>query len=148
MYYEVVSTVEPKRKALAEANDQLADANSQLDEVNTLVAELEAKLAILTAELNAANTEKQDALDSVARGEKKLNLAQRLTNALASENVRWAENIEIMTADKELLIGDVLLASAFISYVGPFTKTFRDKLINNSFTPFLVKEFQKVRTTY
>lgn len=143
MYYEVVVTVEPKRKALKEANEQLESANSQLKTVMDQVAELEAKLAKLTAELDAANTEKQDALDTVERGQKKLDLAQRLTNALASENVRWGENIVTMEADKELLTGDVLLAAAFISYVGPFTKTFRDKLMAQNFTPYLIDNLQK-----
>lgn len=143
LYYEVVVTVEPKRKALQEANDQLEAANTQLKQVMDQVAELEAKLAKLTTELNAANAEKQEALDTVDRGQKKLDLAQRLTNALASENVRWAENILTMEADKELLTGDVLLASAFISYVGPFTKSFRDKLLNQNFAPYLQENFQK-----
>jgi len=142
MYYDVVITVEPKRKALAEANEQLDAANNQLKAVNELVADLEAKLAKLTVELNAANAEKQEALDAVDRGQKKLDLAQRLTNALASENVRWAENIVTMEGDKELLTGDVLLASAFISYVGPFTKVFRDRLMNQTFTPYLVENLQ------
>ena len=48
-----------------------------------------------------------------------------------------------MEADKELLTGDVLLASAFISYVGPFTKPFRDALMNETFTPFLRDKFSK-----
>jgi len=143
MYYEVVVTVEPKRKALLEANEQLASANATLKTVMEQVAMLESKLAKLTAELDAANAEKQDAMDSVERGQKKLDLAQRLTNALASENVRWAENIVTMEGEKELLTGDVLLASAFISYVGPFTKAFRDKLMNAIFTPFLKDAFQK-----
>jgi dynein heavy chain len=43
MYYEVVVTVEPKRKALQEANDQLESANSQLKTVLEQVAELETK---------------------------------------------------------------------------------------------------------
>ena len=89
MYYEIVVTVEPKRIALKEANEQLDAANTTLKTVMDMVAELEAKLEKLTNELNAANKEKQDALDSVDRGQKKLDLAQRLTNALASENVRW-----------------------------------------------------------
>jgi dynein heavy chain len=143
MYYEVVVTVEPKRRALAEANEQLSTANAQLKMVTEMVAELEAKLAKLTTELNAANKEKQEALDAVDRGQRKLDLAQRLTNALASENVRWAENILTMEADKELLTGDVLLASAFISYVGPFTKVFRDKLMTQTFSPFLTDAFTK-----
>jgi len=143
MYYEVVVTVEPKRKALAEANDQLNAANSQLKQVMDMVAELEAKLAKLTFELNAAMAEKQEAMDAVDKGQKKLDLAQRLTNALASENVRWAENIITMEADKELLTGDVLLAAAFISYVGPFTKVFRDRLMSQTFTPYLTDAFTK-----
>jgi dynein heavy chain len=142
LYYEVVVTVEPKRKALAEANEQLEAANSQLKEVMDQVAILEAKLAKLTTELNAANAEKQEALDTVEKGQKKLDLAQRLTNALSSENTRWAENIVTMEADKELLTGDVLLASTFISYVGPFTKVFRDKLMMGTFTPYLTKSLQ------
>ena len=142
LYYEVVVTVEPKRKALAEANEMLESANAQLKTVMEQVAELESKLAKLTSELNAANAEKQEALDTVDRGQKKLDLAQRLTNALASENVRWAESIVVMEADKNILTGDVLLASAFISYVGPFTKVFRDKLVAEIFSPYLKEKFQ------
>jgi dynein heavy chain, axonemal len=143
MYYDVVVTVEPKRKALQEANDQLQAANTQLAEVQEKVRILEEKLAKLTSEFDAANKEKQEAMETVERGQKKLDLAQRLTGALASENVRWAENVVTMEADRLLLTGDVLLASAFISYVGPFTKPFRDILISSTFTPYLQESFQK-----
>ena len=135
--------MEPKRKALADANAQLEAANNQLRSVMEKVAELEAKLAKLTAEFDAANAEKLEAMDAVEKGQRKLDLAQRLTGALASENVRWAENIVTMEGDKDLLTGDVLLASAFISYVGPFTKPFRDTLMNDIFTPFLRDKFAK-----
>jgi len=94
-------------------------------------------------DLKKANSSKQEAMDSVAKGEQKLNLAQRLTNALSSENQRWAENILVLREDAKLLTGDVLLTSAFISYIGPFTKPFRMKLMNDTFKPYLVKEFQK-----
>lgn len=54
------------------------------------------------------------ALESVSKGQRKLDLAQRLTGALSSENDRWAENVIQLRADMELLTGDVLLAASFI----------------------------------
>lgn len=142
-YYDIVITVEPKRKALAEANVQLAEANAKLKGVMENVAALEEKLAKLTKDFEEANASKQEAMDSVAKGEQKLNLAQRLTNALSSENQRWAENILVLRDDAKLLTGDVLLTSAFISYIGPFTKPFRMKLMIDTFKPFLDREFKK-----
>lgn len=56
------------------------------------------------------------ALDSVSRGQQKLDLAQRLTGALSSENDRWAENVVQLRAEMELLTGDVLLAASFIRW--------------------------------
>lgn len=56
----------------------------------------------------------RQALDSVSKGQRKLDLAQRLTGALSSENDRWAENVVDLRADMELLTGDVLLAASFI----------------------------------
>ena len=142
-----MTTVEPKRKALAEANQQLAEANEKLKNVMENVAALEEKLSQLTKDLAEANSSKKEAMDAVAGGERKLNLAQRLIAALSSENSRWAENIVTMRADEKLLTGDVLLASAFISYIGPFTKPFRIHLMDKVFRPFLEREFGKISST-
>lgn len=38
-----------------------------------------------------------------------------------------------------VIIGDVLLASAFVSYVGPFNKKFRDIITNERFYDFFKK---------
>ncbi|KAH8043933.1 hypothetical protein JL722_14956 [Aureococcus anophagefferens] len=46
-----------------------------------------------------------------------------------------------MEASKNLLTGDVLLASSFISYAGPFTKSFRDILMQEKFFAYLIKSF-------
>jgi dynein heavy chain len=140
-YYDIVITVEPKRIALAAANKALQEAQDKLRAVNEHVANLEAKLAKLTAEFNAANAEKMAAVNAVENGNRKLDLAQRLIQALAAEGERWAITVDEMNSSRDLLTGDVLLASAFISYVGPFTKEFREELMGKHFTPFLLKEF-------
>ena len=138
-YYDIVVTVEPKRKALAQSQAELAEANTKLAEVNAYVADLEAKLAVLIEEYDKVITEKNRV---VAEGEKlnnKLSLAQRLMAALGSEQARWKVNVAKMKDDALLLPGDVLLSASFVSYVGSFSKKFRDRLITNTMVPFLKK---------
>lgn len=56
--------------------------------------------------------------------------------ALGSENERWAQSIVILDSNIKVIVGDVLLASAFISYAGPFNKSFRDKMIKEDFEKY------------
>ena len=45
--------------------------------------------------------------------------------ALGSEGARWKESIISLNSNLTILVGDVLLASAFVSYIGCFNKRFR-----------------------
>jgi dynein heavy chain len=41
-------------------------------------------------------------------------------------------------------VGDVLLASAFVPYTGPFTRQFRERLVKDILKPFLVERSIKI----
>jgi dynein heavy chain len=98
---------------------------------------LNASLRKLEAEYDLAISEKNAAMDEAARCERRLNLAQRLVKALGSENDRWANKIEELEGSLEVLVGDSLLASAFISYAGPFAKQYREIMIQKMFIPYI-----------
>lgn len=140
LYYDVVAEVEPKRLALKESEAQLIEANEKLETMNALVAKLQAELNELIEKYDAAIAEKEAVESEAARCERRLDLAQRLVNALSSERERWAESIEISSQKLSVLVGDVLISSAFVSYVGPFTKRFRDLLMREKFLGFLKKK--------
>lgn len=72
---------------------------------------------------------------------RRLDSAQRLVNALGSESERWNQAIIDLGEKIIVITGDVLLASAFVSYVGPFNKKFRDLIMNTKFLDF----FRKMR---
>lgn len=80
--------------------------------------------------------EKNDAIAAAEKCEMKMSLATRLVSALGSEQDRWAQSIIDIGELMKVIIGDVLLASAFVSYVGPFNKQFRDKILFDNFVPF------------
>ncbi|CAM9493015.1 unnamed protein product, partial [Ectocarpus sp. 13 AM-2016] len=138
-YYDIVRTVEPKRRALQEANDQLEAANNELGEVRARLSQLEATLAILNAEYERAEGEKQEAQATYERGKTKIELARRLVSSLGGETERWATGVKTLMEEKENLVGDVLVASAFLSYVGPFTKPFREQLVKDQWLPVIAK---------
>ncbi|NXE29303.1 DYH17 protein, partial [Ardeotis kori] len=136
-FYEVFCEVEPKRQALEEANAELAEAQEKLRRIKNKVADLNANLAGLTAEFGKATAEKIKCQQEADATNRVITLANRLIGGLASENVRWAESVEELREQEKTLCGDVLLISAFVSYVGYFTKRYRAELLEKHWTPFL-----------
>ena len=130
--------VEPKRVSLRAANDQLNTANAKLKEVQDKVDVLKEKLAKLTIEFNEAESNRLEAQSYAEKGRLRLELANRLTRALGSEQIRWSSGIEILKAERNLLVGDCLTVAAVISYIGPFTKQYREMLVDKSFVPLIV----------
>lgn len=61
---------------------------------------------------------------------------------LQSEKERWSQAIVQYEKQQKTLCGDVLLTSAFVSYMGYFTRQYRVELLNNAWIPFL--QSQKV----
>jgi len=126
LYYDVVVNTEPKRQAVEKAKVDLAAANEIKETMEALVAELQAKLDVLMKTYQEAMDMKQAAEDEAARCERRLSLANRLVSALGSEKGRWGDAIIRFTEEMQVVHGDVLLASSFVSYVGPFNKSYRD----------------------
>lgn len=136
-YYEVFCTVEPKRIALAQANAELNAAQTKLNAIREKLKNLEESLAKLTAEFEKATNEKLKCQQEAEMTAKTIELANRLVGGLASENVRWADSISNFKEQEKTLPGDVLLTTAFVSYVGCFTKNYRLDLMNGHWVPYL-----------
>ena len=58
----------------------------------------------------------------------KLDIAQRLTDLLSDEKVRWGNDIQLLTEEAKLIPGNSLIASGMISYAGAFIASYRAKL--------------------
>ncbi|KAH1023596.1 hypothetical protein HUJ04_012770 [Dendroctonus ponderosae] len=136
-FYEVYCDVEPKRKALAAANAELAAAQEKLNSIKRKVASLESQLAKLTADFEKATREKLLCQQEADATNATIALANRLVGGLASENVRWAESVNSFLESGKMMPGDVLLTTAFISYVGCFTKQYRHDLMHKLWLPFI-----------
>ena len=52
-----------------------------------------------------------------------------MIDLLGDEGDRWKESVEVYWEEIVKLIGDVFIAAASISYIGPFTGIYRNYLI-------------------
>ncbi|KAM5306863.1 dynein axonemal heavy chain 17 isoform 1-T1 [Glossophaga mutica] len=138
-FYEVYCDVAPKRQALEEANAELAEAQDKLSRIKNKIAELNANLNNLTLAFEKATAEKIKCQQEADATNRVISLANRLVGGLASENVRWAESVESYKSQGVTLCGDVLLLSAFVSYVGYFTKKYRNELMEKFWVPYINK---------
>ncbi|XP_078609718.1 dynein beta chain, ciliary-like isoform X2 [Branchiostoma floridae x Branchiostoma japonicum] len=136
-FYEVYCDVEPKRIALNQANAELAAAQDKLATIKAKIKELDANLAELTAAFEKATAEKLRCQEEAESTQRTISLANRLVGGLASENVRWAESVAQFKEQEKMLVGDVLLITAFVSYVGCFTKKYRTDLMDERWLPFM-----------
>ncbi|KAM9412460.1 dynein axonemal heavy chain 17-like [Salvelinus alpinus] len=137
MFYEVYCDVEPKRQTLAQANAELAAALDKLSIIKTKINQLNANLAKLTSEFEKATSDKLRCQQEADATNQTISLANRLVGGLASEKVRWSESVAQFKIQEKTLSGDVMLISAFVSYVGYFTKKYRIELMDKYWLPYL-----------
>lgn len=130
-YNQVAKIVAPKKVALAAAEAELAN---QMEKLNAKRAELQIildKLQTLNdqfAEKTRAKKKLEDEIDSC---EKKLVRAEQLIEGLGGEKTRWSENAETLHQSLGNVVGDVLLASGTVAYLGFFGMEYRINILKN-----------------
>ena len=78
--------------------------------------------------------------------QKKLNRASQLMSSIGSEKDRWISTKAKLAEDKRSLLGDMILATAVLTYLGPFDGKYRQKILKEKWMKF-VKKYQ-IEYTY
>ncbi|CAF0886754.1 unnamed protein product, partial [Adineta ricciae] len=136
-YYRVYCEVEPKRLAAEEATEQLRQTEEQFNATQAKLAKLQAALQTLKDQYQSAQNEKDECQRAADQTAYTINLANRLVGGLASEKERWTNTIQQSQILGKFLPGNVLITTAYLSYVGYFTKYYREELLYRRWMPFL-----------
>ncbi|XP_069776188.1 dynein axonemal heavy chain 2 isoform X2 [Narcine bancroftii] len=131
LYGRLYRVVEPKRLRLNAALAQLAEKQASLAEAQAKLKEVAEKLEMLKEQYDEKLTQKEELRKRSQEMEIKLDRADKLLSGLAAEKVRWEETVKGLDSDMGYLVGDCLLASAFLSYMGPFLSNYRDEIVAN-----------------
>lgn len=93
-YHQVFLIVGPKQKALQDSQDELLEARERLQYLKCKINDLEAKLSAIQAEFEEAVAEKQKCQREADKTAFTIDLAHRLINGLANENIRWKYSVQ------------------------------------------------------
>uniref|UniRef100_A0A8C1PA60 Dynein, axonemal, heavy chain 5 n=1 Tax=Cyprinus carpio TaxID=7962 RepID=A0A8C1PA60_CYPCA len=130
-FFSINKEVLPLKANLAVQENKLAIANVDLQKAQAELDAKQAELDVVQAEYEKAMMEKQTLLEDAERCRHKMQTASSLISGLAGEKERWTQLSKDFAAQTKRLVGDVLLATAFLSYSGPFNQEFRNLLITD-----------------
>lgn len=103
--------------------DDLASAERQLEE-------REMSLRKVKEQYESAVSEKQQLTDAANVCLRKMTAATALINGLGGEKIRWTQQSKDFKEQLGRLVGDVVLATGFLSYCGPYNQEFRNSLLS------------------
>jgi dynein heavy chain len=127
-YNRIFLKVKPLKESAEGAQAFAEKKMEELQIVKDRVAEINAKVQELKNQLFEAEAKKRQVEEEAQELMDQLDLANRLVNGLSDEKVRWSENVVTFKEEVVSMIGDSLIASAFVSYIGPFSFRFRQRL--------------------
>uniref|UniRef100_A0A2K5QED9 Dynein axonemal heavy chain 2 n=1 Tax=Cebus imitator TaxID=2715852 RepID=A0A2K5QED9_CEBIM len=130
LYGRLYRVVEPKRIRMNAALAQLREKQAALAEAQEKLREVAEKLEMLKKQYDEKLAQKEELRKKSEEMELKLERAGMLVSGLAGEKARWEETVQGLDEDLGYLVGDCLLAAAFLSYMGPFLTNYRDEIVN------------------
>uniref|UniRef100_A0A2K6C7M2 Dynein axonemal heavy chain 2 n=1 Tax=Macaca nemestrina TaxID=9545 RepID=A0A2K6C7M2_MACNE len=130
LYGRLYRVVEPKRIRMNAALAQLREKQAALAEAQEKLREVAEKLEMLKKQYDEKLAQKEELRKKSEEMELKLERAGMLVSGLAGEKARWEETVQGLEEDLGYLVGDCLLAAAFLSYMGPFLTNYRDEIVN------------------
>ncbi|KAK2859784.1 hypothetical protein Q5P01_004404 [Channa striata] len=128
-FFAINKEVLPLKANLALQEARLVVAQAELAKAQEQLDAKQRELDAVQALYDAAMKEKQDLEDDAEACRRKMANATALIDGLGGEKVRWTNSSAGFQTQIKHLVGDVLLATGFLSYAGPFNQEYRSLLL-------------------
>lgn len=135
-YSDILTKVEPLRKEVEELEIKTNSLRKNQEILDESIKQLEKSISEYEMEYEQLLKETQHIKLEIDNVNTKVERSVNLLKSLGSETIRWQEQSNSFAQQSEYLIGNVLLCSAFLTYIGQFDEYHR-KLIDQKWKDLL-----------
>ncbi|KAI7931816.1 dynein heavy chain [Pyricularia oryzae] len=130
-YAEILDRVGPLRDEVARLEEAAIQTRANAQAVEKNINTLEEKIATYKAEYAELVSETQAIKAEMSRVQFKVDRSVKLLDSLSSERVRWEEGSKSFETQISTLVGDVLVAAAFLAYSGLYDQQYRKSMMED-----------------
>ncbi len=130
-YSEILDRVGPLREEVGMLEDKALETKAEAQAVENNINSLEESIATYKTEYAALISETQAIKTEMTRVQFKVDRSVRLLDSLSSERTRWEEGSKSFETQIGTLVGDVLVAAAFLAYSGLYDQQFRKNMMED-----------------
>lgn len=129
LYYINIEYIPTKMKA-DEATAKYKEAQEILNKIREELAETRKVKQQKEDERIALETKKEELTKMLEKCKKRLEAGTELVSSLASEKSDWKIRKDELKKFSANILGDILISSGIIAYLGAFTKSYRTEIVN------------------
>ncbi|XP_024136867.1 dynein heavy chain 10, axonemal isoform X4 [Oryzias melastigma] len=133
-YWDVAKEVKPKRDQVERLEKEFLQSKAELERIQNDLNNMQRESSSLKGKYEDAVLEKELQLEEAKLMERRLSAADKLVLGLTFESERWTKDLEHLKQQHACLLGDCLIAAAFLSYAGAFSWDFRTNMVYDKWT--------------
>ncbi|KAM9964742.1 hypothetical protein ACTFIW_004524 [Dictyostelium discoideum] len=128
-YSEILDRIKPLREEVEQLENAANELKLKQDEIVSTITALEKSIATYKEEYATLIRETEQIKTESSKVKNKVDRSIALLDNLNSERGRWEQQSENFNTQMSTVVGDVVLASAFLAYIGFFDQNFRTDLM-------------------
>ena len=127
----ILDRIGPLREEADKLEEDALQTRAEAQAIQNTLSNLENSIATYKTEYAALISETQSIKSEMSRVESKVNRSVTLLDSLSAERTRWEEGSKSFETQIGTIVGDVLVAAAFLAYSGLYDQQLRKAMLDD-----------------
>lgn len=130
-FSDILDRIGPLREEADHLEEQALQTKAEAKAIENTIVNLENSIATYKSEYAALISETQSIKSEMSRVENKVNRSVKLLDSLSAERTRWESGSKSFETQISTIVGDVLVAAAFLAYSGLYDQQLRKAMVDD-----------------